>query len=204
MRLSDLFDDGTLDDFDVVEAAPERSALPAGRYVAGVDSLEAREVPNGSRLIAVNFQILEGEYSGRRIVLECWITRAAMGHTKRDLGKLGIRNKRELDAEQFDRSATFEIRVSKLTAASGAEFNRVRSFERLGEVPQKKRSGRASESRTESAPKYRREVPRVEATPEPERAPEYRREDSKPERAPDSGGLFDSEFAPRRVRHERD
>src|SRR4051812_9295891 len=84
--------------WDETQAAGDMGPLPAGTYVARVESAEffsARSGPPGIKLTLVVVE--PAEFGGRRIWHDAWLTPAAMPSTKRDLLKLGITDLSQLD-----------------------------------------------------------------------------------------------------------
>ena len=134
-KLSDILN-GSGGDFNdrwnSTEAAGDFGPVPRGEYVCHVtkgelESSRSKATPG----YKVEFVILDGEYKGQRLWLDCWLTPAALAQSKRDLGKLGI-----VSPEMMERPLPRGIRC-KVTAVvrrddDGIERNRVRSFEVIG------------------------------------------------------------------------
>jgi hypothetical protein len=106
--------------------------LPAGEYIAHVVAGElftSRE--KNTPGYKIGFRVIEGEHAGRMIWDDLWLTPAALPMAKRDLGKLGVTS-----LEQLERPLPPGIRARVKAALrkddTGAEFNRVRSFDVLG------------------------------------------------------------------------
>ena len=134
-KLTDILN-GNAGDFNArwnaTEAAGEFGAVPRGEYVCHVTKGELESSRSkGTPGYKVEFTILDGEYKGQRLWLDCWLTQAALKMSKRDLMKLGI-----VSGEQMERPLPRGIRC-KVTAVvrrddDGIERNRVRSFEVVG------------------------------------------------------------------------
>lgn len=89
-------DDDILDLFDRTTAADDFGPLPKGSYVALAVKGERVTAKTGTPGYTVEFKVLEGEFSGRRVWKTWYFTSAAMQYTKRDLAKLGITSKAQL------------------------------------------------------------------------------------------------------------
>lgn len=137
-KLSDILN-GSGGDFnarwDSTAAASDLGPVPRGEYVCHVTKGELESSrTNRTPGYKVEFTILDGEYKGQRLWLDCWLTPAALPQSKRDLGKLGI-----VSPEQMERGLPRGIRC-KVTVVlrkddDGIERNRVRSFEVIGIDP---------------------------------------------------------------------
>ena len=134
-RLSDILNGssgGFNDAWNSTEAAGDFGAVPRGECVCHVTKGELESSrTNRTPGYKVEFVILDGEYKGQRLWLDCWLTGPALPMSKRDLGKLGI-----VSPEMMERPLPRGIRC-KVTAVlrkddDGIERNRVRSFEVVG------------------------------------------------------------------------
>ncbi len=78
--------------FDSTPAAPEASSgpIPAGRYRARLESGALEQSGRGNWCYAVRWQLTGGPYDGYRLVSRHWLTLAAVGRTKQELGALGL------------------------------------------------------------------------------------------------------------------
>ena len=130
-NLLEMFDDNPLDAFDAAEAAPEMGPLPKGAYIAKVERIQLNLDPtNGTPNCTVTFRIIEGPFTGRMLVLRAWLTESAMSHTKRDLGKIGIKSGADMKAGRFDAEAIFKLLVSQRANDDGEIYNNIIRFER--------------------------------------------------------------------------
>lgn len=134
-RLSDILNGhgGDFNDvWDDTVPAGEFRPIPSGEYVCHITrgELEASRT-RGTPGYKLEFTVIEGDYKGRRVWHDCWLTPAAMPQSKRDLGKLGITS-----PEQMERPLPrwFRCRVTVVLRRDddGIERNRVRSFEVIG------------------------------------------------------------------------
>jgi hypothetical protein len=133
-RLSDILngDRETLNRaWDSTKAADDFGILPAGQYIAHVFGGDLNTSRRGTPCYKLTFKVIEGEYAGRRVWHECYLTASALPMAKRDLAKLGV-----TALEQLERPLPPGIRcrlmVSVRKDENGNEQNRVRSFEVLG------------------------------------------------------------------------
>lgn len=113
-----------------VEAAGELSPLPAGKYrcrlVGGMLGKSRRGTPG----FKLTFEVLEGEYVGRLVWHDLWLTQKAMPYTKRDLGKIGITCITQLNNPIP--SFVCEVVVALRCNDDEVEHNKVRSFTVVG------------------------------------------------------------------------
>lgn len=79
--------------FDFSEAVEfDRSPIPAGVYNAIVDtsfSNDLKESAKGNRYFVLAFDIIDGEYEGRKVFTTCMLTGRGAGFTKALLKNLG-------------------------------------------------------------------------------------------------------------------
>ena len=134
-RLSDILN-GNGGNFnsqwDATEAAGDFGPVPRGEYVCHVtkgdlESSRSKATPG----YKVEFTILDGEFKGRKVWLDCWLTPAALAQSKRDLGKLGIVSP-EMMERPLPRGIRCKVTVVIRKDDDGIERNRVRSFDVIG------------------------------------------------------------------------
>ena len=115
------------------EAAPDRGPVPSGTYEAHVDSVKLFNARTGTAGVKIRFDVCEGEYTGRAVFHDLWITPAALPHTKRDVEKLGLGTFEELDsAEVTPGRIRCRVCVALRTGDNGTQYNGVRSFDVIG------------------------------------------------------------------------
>ena len=116
------------------EAAPEFATLPKGEYVAHLHALELHTSKvKGTPGVSLTFRVCEGDYTGRFLWHDCWLTPAAIPGTKRDLGKLGITTLEQLDDLTVEPGRIrCTVKVALRTDDKGSEQNKVRSFAVVG------------------------------------------------------------------------
>src|ERR1700730_4393552 len=111
--LSDILRNGDRDSlkstWQETKAAAELTILPPGQYLLHTVAGELeRSSRRGTLGYKVKFRVAEGEYAGRYVWHDWWLTKAAMPHVKRDLAKFGI-----TDLEQLEQPllATFAVKA---------------------------------------------------------------------------------------------
>ena len=107
------------------EAAPDPEPIPAGDYKARlVGGKMIRSTEKGTRGYRLAFEVVEGEYRGRRVWDTSWVTKDAMPTTKRKLEPLGIRDLDEiLDPLPDNLFCTLKVTVRR--EDDGSLWNRV-------------------------------------------------------------------------------
>ena len=123
---------GFNDAWNNTPAAGEFGPVPRGEYVCHVTKgeLESSRL-KGTAGYKVEFTILDGEFKGRKLWLDFWLTPAALAQSKRDLGKLGITSP-EMMERPLPRGIRCKVTVVLRKDDDGIERNRVRSFEVVG------------------------------------------------------------------------
>lgn len=76
-------------------SAPEQAEtasgpIPAGRYLARLESGGLEQSGRGNWCYAARWMLTGGPYDGRRLVSRHWLTPAAVARTKQELGALGL------------------------------------------------------------------------------------------------------------------
>ena len=78
------------DDFD---------PIPAGLYRAVISDGRVHESTKGTSSYRIEFTIVDGPFTNRKLWHHCWLTRNALAMTKRDLAKIGIQTPEQLRQE---------------------------------------------------------------------------------------------------------
>jgi len=135
-RLCDILagrTDEIREQWETTEAAAEFAPLPAGTYECHVQSVELFNARTGTGGAKLTFRVAEGEFAGRCIFHDCWLTAAALPATKRDLGKLGITRLGQLENGALPSGRIrCRVRVVLRRDDDGEQYNRVRRFDVLG------------------------------------------------------------------------
>ena len=100
-RLSDILrgNGGDFNDtWDSTEAAGDFGPVPRGVYVCHatkgeLESSRSKSTPG----YKIEFTILDGDFKGRKLWHDCWLTPAALPQAKRDLLKLGITSPAQME-----------------------------------------------------------------------------------------------------------
>ena len=124
--------------WDATAAAGDLKPLPAGEYVCRIIGCELFNAKTGTAGVKLTFEIADGEHEGRHCWHDNWLTAQALPVTKRDLLKLGITTLDLLDDPETPgkvRRLLCKVKVGLRKDDDGNEFNRVRSFEVLGDEP---------------------------------------------------------------------
>jgi hypothetical protein len=137
-KLTDILRGNDRDDlaraWDQTEAAADLGPLPRGQYIATILSGEPTTSRKDTPGYKLTFQVLEGDYAGRRFWHDLWLTKAALPMTKRDLLKLGVRSLDQLD-RPLPQGIRCHVRLTLQRDDDGGERNRVQSFEVVGIDP---------------------------------------------------------------------
>lgn len=121
------------DKFDATQAADELRPIPVGKYRCLVVAGEFEQSRNATPGYRVEFKIEDGEYAGRRVWLDCWLSEKALPLARRDLAKLGIDRFEQL-AKPLPKGLLADVKVGLRTSEDGASFNRVLDFAIVGRV----------------------------------------------------------------------
>lgn len=134
-RLSDILNGGSgrfNDNWNSTAAAGEFGPVPRGIYVCHatkgeLESSHLKRTP-GYKL---EFTIIEGDFKGRRLWNDLWLTPAALPASKRDLAKLGITTPEQME-QPLPRWIRCRVTVTIRKDDQGIERNKVHTFEVLG------------------------------------------------------------------------
>ncbi len=138
-RLSDILSNGNGDNFrnnwDSTDAADEFGPLPRGEYAVRILSGELfTSKRNSTPGYKLTCEVTEGEYEGRRLWLDFWLTPAALPMTKRDLAKIGIERSDQLE-QPLPPGILLTVKVALRRDDDGNETNKVTRFEYVGVEP---------------------------------------------------------------------
>lgn len=134
-KLTDILNGGGgnfADTWNNTAAAGDDGPIPPGTYTCYVASLHPRQSRSKNTPgISLVFEVLEGEYAGRRVWHSLWLTPAAIPRAKRDLAKIGITRPEQID-QPLPRGIRCSIVVVLRKTDEGVDYNEVRRFECLG------------------------------------------------------------------------
>jgi hypothetical protein len=131
---ADWLNNGGGNDWGDIAAAPERGPVPSGRYVARIIEAVLFNAKTATPGYKLSFEILDGEFQGRRCWYDIWLTDKNKENAVRDLKKLGIDCKDKLE-QPLPRGIRAEIRVVLRRSNDGDEFNDVKEFTVVGIDP---------------------------------------------------------------------
>ena len=136
--LSDILRNGDLDKlaaaWQATAAADDFAPIPAGEYECRIISGEPFESKGRTPGYKLTLEVAGGEYAGRRVWHDIWLTTAALPMAKRDLGKLGVSDLSQL-SQPLPRGILLRVKVVLRNQDDGTAYNRVRSFEVAGNDP---------------------------------------------------------------------
>ena len=122
--------DDIFDRFDTTEAADDFGPIPKGVYVALAVCGKIDKARTGTDCYKVEFRVIEGgEYIGRRLWWDKYLTEAAMPYTKRDLAKLGIDSKEKLRRPFPANKMVCKLTVTLRKDDDGTERNEIKNLE---------------------------------------------------------------------------
>ena len=126
---TDVLRDDEWDDlarlYQETEAALDPEPLPAGDYeVHLVGGKLIRSNEKGTRGYRLAFEVVEGEYRGRRVWDTSWLTKDAMPTAKRKLAPLGIHSLDQL-REPLPDNVFCKVKVVVRREDDGSLWNRV-------------------------------------------------------------------------------
>lgn len=138
-KLSDILaasNGGNINDlWKSTAAANDFGPLPPGLYVCRLASGELRQAKTGTPEYVLTFKVLDGEHKGRQVWHSLYLTPAALPMAKRDLGKIGMTSPEQME-QPIPKGIRCRVHVTLRKDDSGAEHNRVRSFDAIGRDPQ--------------------------------------------------------------------
>ncbi|VTR92755.1 Uncharacterized protein OS=Rhodopirellula baltica SWK14 GN=RBSWK_05112 PE=4 SV=1: DUF669 [Gemmata massiliana] len=121
--------DDIFDRFDATEAADDFGPLPKGVFVALAIGGKLDKARTGTDGYTIEFRVLEGEYTGRRLWVTKYFTPAALPYTKRDLAKLGIDSTAKLRQPFPANRLVCKLTVTLRRDDDGTERNEVKNLD---------------------------------------------------------------------------
>jgi hypothetical protein len=137
-RLSDILN-GQGDDFrnnwNNTTAADDFAPLPPGKYLCRIINGEpGKSKKKGTPSYRLTFKVKEGDYAGRNLWDDLWLTPAALPGTKRDLAKIGVTDFAQLD-QPLPQGILVMVSATIDRDDDGNERNRVRILKAVGIEP---------------------------------------------------------------------
>jgi hypothetical protein len=138
-RLTDILSNGNGDNFrnnwNATEAAGEFGPPPPGEYNVRILAGELFNAKrNGTPGYKLTLEVSEGDYEGRRLWLDYWLTPAALPMAKRDLAKIGVEKPEQLE-QPIPPGILLKVKVVLRRDDDGNEVNKVTRFECIGTEP---------------------------------------------------------------------
>lgn len=134
-RLTDILRNGAADfkaKWDGTAAAADFGPLPRGVYICHATKGDLEESrTNKTPEFKIEFSVIEGQFAGRKLWADLWLTPAALPATKRDLAKLGIVSPADLE-RPLPRWCRCKVTAVIRKGDDGIERNEVRAFDVLG------------------------------------------------------------------------
>jgi hypothetical protein len=115
-------------------AAAEFAPLPKGEYTFRILSGELFTSKRGTPGYKLTLEVTEGDFEGRRVWCDLWLTPAALPMTKRDLLKIGITNLEQVE-QPLPAGILIKGKLALRTHDDGNDSNRLVRFECLGVEP---------------------------------------------------------------------
>ncbi len=134
-KLSDILN-GSGSDFNdrwnATAAAGEFGPVPRGVYVCHatkgeLESSRSKSTPG----YKVEFTVIDGDFLGRKLWLDCWLTPAALPQSKRDLAKLGITSPAQME-QPLPKWIRCNVTAVVRRDDDGIERNKVQTFDAVG------------------------------------------------------------------------
>jgi hypothetical protein len=133
--LSDILSEGErkklFGNWSQVRPAPDYGPLPAGLYTARLRDGYFETANTGTPCYCLEFEITEGDHSGRRVWHRLWFTERALPGTKRDLLRLGVTDPETQLERALPRWFVCKVRLGIEADNKGEQKNVVRTFEVL-------------------------------------------------------------------------
>ena len=135
-KLTDILggNSGFFNNWNDVKAAGDFGPLPPGTYVCHIANGETGESRvKETPCYKLTFRVLEGEFTGRLLWYEIWLTEAAKPQAKRDFDKLNITDPQRQLKQPFPPDCVrCRVKVVIHKDDVGNEHNKVKSFDVIG------------------------------------------------------------------------
>ena len=128
--LNDLLNNDLRTAFDNTTAADDFQPLPNGAYEMEVASIVQAESKTGKPKCVVKWRAIDGEYVGRFVWQDLWLTPAALPMAKRELKKLGITQFADI-GKPLPTDRVYRVQVVVRVRDGGANHNEVKRFDYL-------------------------------------------------------------------------
>ena len=134
-KLSDILhgNGGDFNDrWNSTEAAGDFGPVPRGVYVCHatkgeLESSRSKSTPG----YKVEFTVIDGDFKGRKLWADFWLTPAALPQSKRDLAKLGITSPAQME-QPLPKWIRCKVTAVVWRDDDGIERNKVQTFDAVG------------------------------------------------------------------------
>lgn len=129
-KLSDIVKDvaGLREKWAVTKPAADLDPLPRGEYAYALKDIRPDESKRGTPRLKITLTVTQGEYTGRAVFHDAYLTEAALPYTLRSLGKVGLG-----DQDAIDRGVrpgiVVRARIALRARSDGEPFNEIRTWE---------------------------------------------------------------------------
>jgi len=110
--------------FDAAVAAETPNPLPQAQYTAKATRGELGTTRNGVPFYAIHFEIVSGEYAGRRLVKKWYMSDKARPYAKRDLAALGLTSGAQCERGEVP-DVPLTVNVALRQSEAGNAYNEV-------------------------------------------------------------------------------
>jgi hypothetical protein len=114
--------------------ADDLKPISSGEYRCKIVDGALFNAKSGTAGYKLTLQVLDGEYAGRRLWHDVWLSEAAISLAKRDLGMLGVTSLEQLE-RPLPEGILITAKVALRRGDNGEEFNRITRFEVAGIEP---------------------------------------------------------------------
>jgi hypothetical protein len=108
--------------------AADLTPIPKGEYVCTLDDIRPDESKKGTPRLKITISVAQGEYAGRKVFHDAYLSDAALPYTLRLLGKIGLD-----DLDAIDRGIPPGIMVrawiTLKTRDDGEQINEIKNWE---------------------------------------------------------------------------
>lgn len=88
-------------DYDLADVSSSNEAVPAGNYLCKIDEAELTESKNNNPMIKIQWEIVEGEFAGRKLFDNLVLIQKCAWKVKQYADIAGIEEGTQLDTQDF-------------------------------------------------------------------------------------------------------
>ena len=134
-KLTDILgaSSGFFNNWNDVKAAGDFGPIPPGTYVCHIAKGElAKSKLKQTPCYTLTFSVIEGDFTGRLLWHEIWLTELAKPQAKRDFEKLGITDPEHQLDQPIPPGIRCRVKAVVHKDDTGNEHNKVKTFEVIG------------------------------------------------------------------------